>query len=239
MQVTKFFVYVYKDPVTLVPFYVGKGCGNRHMSHVSETDHYNRRFKGVLKKLRNSGLAPIVEKVIENVDDETAKAEEMRLIKLWGRRGYEADGILVNQTLGGDGRSGFKLSEQTIKKIADAQRGKPRPHSRDAVSSGTKEAMSNPEIRQKIRDAKIGKPCPESTKKKLSIHFAETRRGAGNPAAKTWKVVSPDGMETVTDDLVGFCGGRGLSYVGLKAAYRNNRPVMRGSSKGWSLYQLS
>lgn len=234
----KFYTYVYRDPVTNKPFYVGKGTKNRHRSHLFQRNHYNQRLQRKIEKIRPLGLEPIVQKVLEGVTDDRAKQEEIRLIALWGRKGYETGGILTNHTLGEDGRSGYHFPAETVKKIADKQRGIPRPHTRGAVSEGTKKAMSDPAIRQKIRDAKTGKPCPESTKQKLSIHFAETRRGTGNPAAKTWKVVSPEGTETVTGDLVRFCGDRGLSYVGLKAAYRNNRPVLKGSSKGWSLYQL-
>ncbi len=104
-----------------------------------------------------------------------------------------------------------------------------------AVSEGTKLAIVCPVVRKKISDAAIGRACPEITKEKLSKHFSAVRKGAGNPAAKTWKVTNPDGVETIVENLRGFCEQYEPSYVGLKAAYHGNRKVQKGKSCGWAL----
>jgi hypothetical protein len=106
---------------------------------------------------------------------------------------------------------------------------------RKNIPEGTKSAMTDPLVRQKISSKARGRPCPVATRTKLAAHFSKTRKGAGNPAAKQWKLVDPSGTTIITDDLSGFCKERELSYVGLKAAMRAGKTVQRGTTAGWTL----
>lgn len=87
----KFYVYVYFDPETMEPFYVGKGFGNRDRVHLSETrcwDGIWRPGKNASKMLRikdlwKRGLEPLIQRVFfTDIEDEALK-EEARLVSLW------------------------------------------------------------------------------------------------------------------------------------------------------------
>ena len=231
---TKMFTYVYFDPESNLPFYVGKGNGRRDVSHLNGT--HNKRLSRKIQEIRNRGKTPNIVRVLENVNNEDAIKMEIELIAKWGRLGLDENGILMNYTLGGEGALGRIRSKESIEKGASKQRGIPRPHSRKAVSVATKAAMNTPEMRAHISAKRKGVPCPDETKRKLSEFFKVARKGAGNPAAKTWTVIAPDGAITVTKDLVALCEHYAISYVGLKSSYRANRPVQAGKSKGWQLF---
>ena len=78
------YVYLYVDPETEKVFYVGKGKGNRMLSHVSgrgKTAH-----DAIIRKLRKRGLHPRVEVLIHGLKNEKeALAVEMAAIDLLGR----------------------------------------------------------------------------------------------------------------------------------------------------------
>lgn len=228
------FTYVYYDPDSNLPFYVGKGKDKRDISHLKCT--HNKRLSRKIEQLKNDGKIPSIIRVVENVSNEVAIKTEIELIRKWGRLGLDENGVLMNYTLGGEGALGRRRSKESIEKGASKQRGIPRPHTRRVISIATKEAMNRPEMKAYISSKRKGIACPEETKKKLSIFFKEARKGANNPAAKTWMVVSPNGTSTVTSDLRGFCQINSISYVGLKSSYRANRPAQAGKSKGWQLF---
>jgi len=94
----KFYVYQYIHPVTLLPFYIGKGTNNRMMHHLRETfdNTENKKKYAVIQGLKNKGLLPIVEKIQENIDESAAYELEETLIKKYGRRDLDENGILTN-----------------------------------------------------------------------------------------------------------------------------------------------
>lgn len=238
MQNCNFYVYLYECPISGNIVYVGKGIRSRDKSHWTAKTHYNKRFFNYLQKLKSSNLEPKIYRIFENLSNADACVKEMELINKFGRKDIDANGTLYNLTLGGEGATGRKLSKESIEKIASKQRGIKRPHTSIPVSEGTKRAMQSPEIRKKISDARKGVPCPESTKQKLKEHFSVARTGIGNPASKTWKVVSPSGEVYITSELVQFAKQHNISYVGLKSSFRSKRPIQMGSSKGWQLFSI-
>ena len=78
-----FYVYLYIDPRTERVFYVGKGKGNRALSHVDgkgDTPHDE-----TIRELHKGGVEPRVEILIHGLEDEkTALAVEMAAIELLG-----------------------------------------------------------------------------------------------------------------------------------------------------------
>ncbi len=96
-----FYVYVWRDGVG-VPFYVGKGKGNR----ANNTIRRSNEFKQVHAF---GGCA--VDIVDWFIHESQAHALEIELIERFGRR--EFGGSLVNKTDGGEGTSGFSPSMST------------------------------------------------------------------------------------------------------------------------------
>lgn len=98
-----FYVYVYSDPDTREPFYVGKGINDRAFSHLKEYEI--KKLKDIgdnakLKKLQEideRGKKPIIEILAHGLDEETALKVEAAAIDLIGiknltnlQRGHES-----------------------------------------------------------------------------------------------------------------------------------------------------
>lgn len=113
----KFYVYVYKDPETLIPFYIGKGKGSRDISHISEAKKAkNPRTHKLrkIKKILNSGKIPIVERFQDNMSEGDAYELEKTLIEYYGR--LDDGGVLTNVAKGGlqSFGGGNKFNSETI-----------------------------------------------------------------------------------------------------------------------------
>lgn len=105
------YVYTLIDPRNHLPFYVGKGSGERCNAHVVEAKYYVKRKSLKLNKIRKLmrlGMEPIVIKVEENVSDKQALDLECLLIAEMRDLGF----VLTNMTDGGDGAEGYKHTEE-------------------------------------------------------------------------------------------------------------------------------
>ena len=78
----KYYVYVYSDPDTKKPFYVGKGKGNRVFDHLSCEDSSEKSAK--IKSILAMGKKPVIEILVHGVDEETAFKVEAAAIDLIG-----------------------------------------------------------------------------------------------------------------------------------------------------------
>lgn len=113
-----YYVYVYLDPrdpgeyiyenikFNFRPFYVGKGTGDRYLSHLRIANG-NRKGKinlviSKIKSILSDGLEPIILKSFENLPKESYGEVEKYLIKLIGKS-IDNTGTLLNITDGGDG----------------------------------------------------------------------------------------------------------------------------------------
>lgn len=95
----KYYVYLYINPMDGKIFYVGKGKGNRVLSHLN---HNGNSDKGkVIRAIRTKGKEPIIEILVHGLDDEiTALKIESAVIDLLGKktltnsvRGYESQTV--------------------------------------------------------------------------------------------------------------------------------------------------
>lgn len=99
----QFYTYVWYDQ-DWIPYYVGKGVGCR-----------SRKRRGI----PHPEEGHVVLKYFDLEQD--SFEHEKALIAFWGRREYENEGLLMNQTLGGPGSTGLKHSDATRAKMSASQ----------------------------------------------------------------------------------------------------------------------
>ena len=111
-----FYTYSLTDPDSNVPFYIGKGYGERmyyHEALVRKGKTFkNKHLYHKISKIISSGKSIVYNKIIENVSESEALIVEQKTIKNVGRADLNL-GPLCNLTDGGDGASGLIYSEQT------------------------------------------------------------------------------------------------------------------------------
>lgn len=108
MQLNKYFVYIFYDSHTGVPYYVGKGSGNRIEQHINFSKNRKRRYPltDKLYSLHKNKQPICYTKVVDGVSESCALETEIFLIAQYKRR--SDGGSLLNLTLGGEGKSGIK-----------------------------------------------------------------------------------------------------------------------------------
>jgi hypothetical protein len=189
-----FYVYVYRDPRPTKnnqPVYVGKGTGDRDLSHWSRGSH-NKPFQDFIAHLKVRGLVAPCERVFETSVEVEAFAKEIELIALYGRRNTGL-GSLFNLTDGGEGGSGTVKTAahkevdkyNSIKnwadpeyraKVVEAQKAvQGTDEARAMKSENSAEAWANPEVREK-RQAGI----------KRSRNTAESKAKTSAQAKAQW-----------------------------------------------------
>jgi hypothetical protein len=163
-----FYVYVYRDPRPLKlnqPVYVGKGSGDRDLSHWSKGSH-NKPFQDFISHLKQRGLTAIPERVLVTEDEAEAFTKEIELIALYGRRNL-GTGTLFNLTDGGEGGSGtiwtaeqkavagkqsldkWQRPAYRAKVVAAQTAAQNTPEAISAKSIASTEAWTKPETREK------------------------------------------------------------------------------------------
>lgn len=90
-----YYVYVYSDPDTHRPFYVGKGKNNRAFSHMADQTESEKARK--INEIKTRGKEPVIEILAHGLDEETAFKVEAAAIDLIGidnltnlQRGHES-----------------------------------------------------------------------------------------------------------------------------------------------------
>jgi hypothetical protein len=144
------YVYVYRDPRPTKnnqPVYVGKGTGDRDVSHWSRGSH-NKPFQDFMSHLRQKGLALVPQRVFETPDETAAFAKEIELIALYGRRNIGA-GTLFNLTDGGEGGSGTVWTTEQKAAVQKQSIDKwQRPEYREKVVAAQKAGNQRQEVKE-------------------------------------------------------------------------------------------
>lgn len=138
----KFYTYLYTDPSTSEPIYVGKGSGSRAWVHLRSVRDYP--FYQRLSEMKKNGIAPTITMLCEGVDAELAFLCETMAIEKYGRKDI-GTGSLLNQNNGGAG-FGIGHSAAARKKIGVASK------------KNWKDPAFKKSVGAKISKAKL-KPC--------------------------------------------------------------------------------
>ena len=77
-----YYVYIYSNPDTKQPFYIGKGKGNRCFNHLFQDNDSEKVAK--IQEIIKNGKEPIIEILVHGVDEETALKVEAAAIDLIG-----------------------------------------------------------------------------------------------------------------------------------------------------------
>lgn len=83
INMLNYYVYVYSDPDTHKPFYVGKGKGNRVFAHMMTLDGESEKIKKI-KEIQSRGKEPLIEILVHGVDEIVAFKVEAAAIDLIG-----------------------------------------------------------------------------------------------------------------------------------------------------------
>lgn len=254
---SNFYVYVYKDPISLIPFYVGKGTASRMMFHIGAA-RQKRKGKTELacirycRKLLKSGLEPIIEKIIDNIDEQEAFNLEVHYIKLYGRIDNKS-GTLLNNTDGGEGSSGLIQSKDHIEKRVRKLKGRTRSENqkqyiriktletRQKISDKLKGRHLSLEHRKRISESQIGRKINEDIKKRISETCKQKGikgpglSGKDHPRSKGGTLRMPNGEIIYFDCLVTFCQEHNLNVSSVRNTLSQNRPLKRGEYSGLQL----
>lgn len=204
-----YYVYVYSDPRDGVPFYVGKGKGDRAYKHLKETkdntENYLKYCK--IKSLLNGGVAPDIQIVFASDDEEACLQVEAELI---ARHGRKVDGGTLTNIV--------TTHAEFLKERAARPRGAEYKRSMSEAKRGAKNPMYGVEPWNK------GIPCSDVTKQKISQsnkgrrYTDEERRSRQNTRGKVYTVIDPSGRAYAVTNLKEWALSRGLCPTNLREA---------------------
>lgn len=210
------YVYIYYDPrkEPIEPIYVGKGNGDRIIEHLYKSS--NNILDAKIKKIKEAGLEPIVEKYIDDISEEEAYSIEIELVKKFGKI-YDNTGTLCNYTDGGKGgRLGFEHTEETLKLFSEQRKGKKQTEKQyqancnRVCSEETKEKISN-----KLKGRKRTKESIEKTRQwHLGSKRSEETRNLFSEQRK--------GKKQTEEHIINAKNARKISYKRKKVKCMNN-----------------
>lgn len=154
-----FYAYVYFDPRTDIPFYVGKGQGYRAKKHLHQAT--NRGVAERIADLRAAGWQPRIE--THDCRDEAHAFElERQLIAAYGRQCE--GGPLCNVLEAGERSGGFAGRKHT-------------PETKAKIRAAMQARRLTPEHRANISRACKGRPgpTPELQKKMIAARLAKRK----------------------------------------------------------------
>ncbi|CAB4123046.1 GIY-YIG_COG3680 domain containing protein [uncultured Caudovirales phage] len=241
-----YYVYMLIDPRNDQPFYVGKGTGNRAVTHLFRKKKRveNQYKEDKIKAIRAAGLEPCVVYVAENIlDEELAHTIETELIMRYGRKGYEPTGILTNKLL--DGRPPNhrgKTYEEIYGSPERAQEQREKRARLQKERGGYGPKKHSEETKRQYSITRTGKkygPCSEGRKQKIG---EANRKYAGETNKKSfeWKCISPMGeIHTTIGNIDKLCKTLGLPVGTIrKMLYGNGYQPKSGPAVGWKIESL-
>ena len=162
----KYYVYQLKTNDDEI-FYIGKGCGKRMYKHqqIAKGNSINKKKNPKLYNKINfvidNGGYIITDVLFESLDESECHTKEVELIKQIGLEN------LCNLTAGGEGTSGYKLSDETRRKMSEAKK---QPRGKYNLTEVQREAKRKQfaDNKKKVVPYWLNKEMPDDIKKKMS-----------------------------------------------------------------------
>lgn len=238
-------VYILKCPKTHQIKYVGEGGINRPLDHIKKVKRgvptSNSRLTAWVKKLLDNNLEPLIEIVYSDISKKEALLIEEQLIKQYGRKGFEDNGILLNIAEKGllydkSGKNnpfyGKKHTKETREKMSLAKYG---------VVRGDKFKLKMREI------AKLRPPMSKETREKIS----NKNRGRKNSPASRLKqsetkranrkrkftALTPAGEHLFFTSVHEFAKVHGLPPNSIYLQLKTGKQFLRGALAGWNFIE--
>jgi hypothetical protein len=164
-----YYVYVLKTSINEV-FYVGKGSGDRMYKHIKiaqgksrNRDKNPKLYNKISHILKNGGYV-ITEPIAQFRNEKDCFNHEIQTIKKYGIEN------LCNLTTGGEGTSGYLLSEETKQKMSNAKKKywSERKNNPRIVSDETRKKISESKRGEKNPSYWKGKKLSDEVKQKMS-----------------------------------------------------------------------
>jgi len=242
-QENKIMYYVYQlvDPRNNKPFYIGKGKGRRATTHLWEIPETRNEYKeNKIADIRNSGFEPRIEYIAENIiDEDLAYTIEATLIKKYGRKGYEKNGILTNVCI--DNRPPNHKGK-TYDEIYGPTRAKEQRELRARLQKergGYGPKQHSEKTKKLLSELTTGKNNPRYGAKVAGTDIAKkigiANRGKKHYNRKDVKLLYIDGLNIFlySNDLYKFCQDNNYSCGTFRKQLSENWPrSKKGKNRG-------
>jgi hypothetical protein len=232
----EYYVYILYRPGTRIPFYVGKGCGDRWLVHEKYAKRGRSYKDNIICKAQDAGQKIPKCKIKENLTWAEAYRLEEELIKKIGR---EPNGPLVNQTLGGEGVR--DPSDYTRKVMGKAQSKRYQSEEQRRIASEIRAALwrtpefianvavgfARPDVKAKMCKIQQDYWAQESERERMRISATErmkdpkARKHLSKKAKERW--AKPGATEKLSASL--------KAYLATPEG-RTQRSI--SSKKGWA-----